>query len=204
MTEGAPDTGRESARSARTKKRIVEAGHECIRASGIRRTTMEEVAEKAGVSRAALYRHYPNKQALVDVVLMRNGSRIGEELNRRLARKHTLADKCAVAASFGLMPPKELLLLELFRTDRESLAELLTTGARPFLSRATDFWEPHVRAAQEAGEVRRDVDTRQAAEWVARSLFGLASTPLITIDASSARAVERFARTFIVAGLVAR
>src|SRR5215217_2342914 len=56
-----------------TRRRIVDSAHECIREVGIKRMTMEAVAVAAEVSRAGLYRYFPNKQVLVDAVLVRNG-----------------------------------------------------------------------------------------------------------------------------------
>ena len=72
--------------------------------------------------------------------------------------------------------PGELLLLELHVNDPDELARLLTSGSAPFLERATRFWESHVRAAQDTGEVRTDVDPAEAAEWIARCLYSLAAT----------------------------
>src|SRR5437870_5475022 len=90
-----------------TRERIVAAGHDCIRRLGIRRTAMEAVADMAGVSRAALYRHFPNKESLVDAVLEENARRFRQELDRLLDGKRTLASKVAAAARFGHFPPRD-------------------------------------------------------------------------------------------------
>ena len=187
-----------------TRQRILEVAQEHIREYGIRRTTMEAIAERAGLSRAGLYKYFANKQVLVAAVLRSNGTLLRADLERRIASAASLTEKCSIAARYGLIPPKEALTLNLQDTDRESLAELLTTGARPFLERAIRFWEPHVRAAQETGEVGPALPTRQAAEWIARSLYGLVASPMITVDATDPAQIETFVRTFIVAGLTGR
>src|SRR5437899_7128660 len=115
-----------ASRGELTRGRIVAAGHDCIRRVGIRRMAMEAVAEDAGVSRAALYRRFPNKQSLVDAVLEENARRFRIELSRLLDKKRTLTAKVAAAARFGHFPPRDLLLLGLSETDPESLATLLT------------------------------------------------------------------------------
>lgn len=198
---GPCDAGGGSSRAQRTRERIVDAGFELIRRVGIRRLAMEDVADAAGVSRAGLYRHFPNKQALVDEVLESNARRYRRELTSALASKRTLAGKIGAAARFGNFPPRDLLLLGLSETDPSSLAVLLTAGAHAFLERATRFWEPHVVEAQQRGEIARFMDARQAAEWIARSFFSLATIPPVTVDHSDPAAVERYARTFILAGL---
>lgn len=188
-------------RGERTRERIVEVAHACIRQVGIRRLAMDAVAGEAGLSRAALYRHFPNKQALVDAVLEHNARRFRLELAAVLDGLPTLEEKVAVAVRFGHFPPRDLLLLGLSETDPASLAMLLTTGSHQFLERATRFWAPHVEQAQAAGELPETVDTAQAGEWIARSLFSLATTPAVTFDGDDATVLERYARAFIVRGL---
>jgi AcrR family transcriptional regulator len=188
-------------RAERTREGIVDAGFDLVRQVGIRRLSMEAVAEQAGVSRAGLYRYFPNKQALVDEVLETNARRLRRELTWLLNGKRSLAAKVATAARFGHFPPQDLLVLGLTETDPESLAMLLTTGAHRFLERAIRFWEPHVEEAKRRGEIGPSLDTRQGAEWIARSFFSLATIPPLTFDTADPAAFERYARTFIIGGL---
>lgn len=197
----APGDPLPSAGAAATRERIVVAAHGLIRDVGIRRLSMIEVAGAASLSRAALYKHFPDKQSLVDAVLVRNGHLIREELDRALAAATTLADKCLVAVRLGLTPPGELRLLDLHDSDPEALAELLTTGAAPFLERATRFWAVHVATAQRAGEVAADLDPAEAAEWIARALYALAVTPPRTVDRADADGLERYVRRYVVGAL---
>jgi AcrR family transcriptional regulator len=187
--------------AAATRERIVVAAHGLIREVGIRRLSMSDVASAAQLSRAALYKHFPDKRSLVDAVLVRNGHLIREELDRALASATTLAEQCLISARLGLTPPGELRLLELHESDPEALAQLLTTGAAPFLERATRFWSAHVAAAQARGEVRGDLDPDEAAEWIARSLYALAVTPPRSIDLNDSDALDRYIRRYVVGAL---
>lgn len=49
-----------------TRRRITEAAVELHGSVGPARTTISAVAERAGVQRATLYRHFPNEEALFD------------------------------------------------------------------------------------------------------------------------------------------
>ncbi len=51
-------------RQARTRQRITEAAVELHRTVGPARTTVKEVAKRAGVHRATVYEHFPNDLAL--------------------------------------------------------------------------------------------------------------------------------------------
>ena len=48
-----------------TRDRLIGACETCLWRDGLRRTTMVDVAREAGVSRAALYKHFPDKATLV-------------------------------------------------------------------------------------------------------------------------------------------
>ncbi len=51
-----------------TRSRILAAAEEIFFAQGIARTTLEEIARAAGVTRGAIYWHFQNKADLIDAV----------------------------------------------------------------------------------------------------------------------------------------
>src|SRR5688572_16314571 len=73
LTDSAPATG-EPARDL-TTARVLDAAYEQFSLVGIQRTSMEDVARRAGVSRVTVYRHVANKEALVEQVLRREFQR---------------------------------------------------------------------------------------------------------------------------------
>lgn len=61
--EGASLTDRIMASIADPKAAVVlQAGYACFLQFGLKRTSMQDIAERAGMSRAALYLHYRNKE----------------------------------------------------------------------------------------------------------------------------------------------
>ncbi len=50
---------------------VLSATKLCVLAVGVRRTTLTEVARRAGVSRMTVYRHYPDTTALVAALMTR-------------------------------------------------------------------------------------------------------------------------------------
>lgn len=50
---------------------VLDAARDCVLAVGVRRTTLTDVARRAGVSRMTLYRRWPDIQALVGDVMTR-------------------------------------------------------------------------------------------------------------------------------------
>ena len=61
---GEHDTGRRDSRRQRMRQRIVEATVELHQTVGMARTTISAIAEKAGVQRLTVYRHFPDERAL--------------------------------------------------------------------------------------------------------------------------------------------
>jgi AcrR family transcriptional regulator len=56
-------------RAIRSRTRIVAAARELLRGSGPESVTFAAVAERSGVGRATVYRHWPSVDALLDEVL---------------------------------------------------------------------------------------------------------------------------------------
>src|SRR6185503_20352504 len=55
-------------RSERTRERIMEAVRELLADGSFHVSTMEEVADRAGISRATLYQHFRSRIDLVDAI----------------------------------------------------------------------------------------------------------------------------------------
>ena len=58
------ETGRRDRRRERMRQRIIEATVELHQTVGMARTTISAIAEKAGVQRLTVYRHFPDERAL--------------------------------------------------------------------------------------------------------------------------------------------
>src|SRR3954470_21469204 len=55
-------------RAQHTRERIVTAVRELLREGRFHESTVEQVAERAGVSRATVYQHFPSRLDLVDTI----------------------------------------------------------------------------------------------------------------------------------------
>jgi AcrR family transcriptional regulator len=63
---------------------LLDAAEVLFGADGVDNVSMRSVAREAGVAPAALTHHFPNKRALVEAVVMRRGSSVGEGVRTRL------------------------------------------------------------------------------------------------------------------------
>ncbi|GAA1610831.1 TetR/AcrR family transcriptional regulator [Nonomuraea maheshkhaliensis] len=67
--------------SIRHNDEILDAARDCVLAYGVRRTTLTDVARRAGVSRMTLYRRWPDVRTLVADVMTREWVRVVEGLD---------------------------------------------------------------------------------------------------------------------------
>ena len=59
--------------------RLLDAARECVLAVGVRRTTVTDVARRAGVSRMTLYRRFPDLEAILAALMTREFGRLVDQ-----------------------------------------------------------------------------------------------------------------------------
>ena len=186
---------------AATPERILRAAEECVRRWGIRRVSMSDVALQAGVSRGSVYRYFPDRDALVQAVLERVAEVHVAEAEPAVRRHRTLAGKVAEAAVVVRNLAEDERSLGLHEHPGEpALATLRLASAPRLFARWIDFWIPFLEAARADGEVRADLDLRQAAEWIMRILISLVTVPSATIALDDPKQVRRFIEDHLVRG----
>ena len=75
-----------TARGAATRDRIVHAAADLMYAKGVHATTLDDVRAATGTSKSQLYRHFPDKDALVHAVIALRGQQVIERETQRLGR----------------------------------------------------------------------------------------------------------------------
>jgi AcrR family transcriptional regulator len=184
-----------------TADRILEAAEACIRRWGMRRVSMNDVAQTAECSRGSVYRYFPDRNALVDAVLKRVSDRAIAAAQPVVAAQPTMAAKAAEAVVFvlGLVDEETTLGLDEHPGEPE-LATLRLAHDPKIFERWVDFWIPFLDEARANGELRADLDLRQASEWIMRILLSLVTVPSVTVDLDDAAQVRAFVEAHLVRG----
>ena len=120
---GSPRSRTDAPARAR-REAILAAAHTAFSRTGYRRTSMEDIAREGGVSRAALYLHFPNKEAIF--------RSLAEALHREaLARAETaLALEGPIQERVqGALEGKSLRFVEILGASPHG-AELVETSSR--------------------------------------------------------------------------
>jgi len=162
--------------AART--RLIDAAEACIDHYGLAKTTLEDVARGAEVSRATVYRYFANRDELMLEVLLRDLER---------SREHELDeffDDATDPESFGvaLVDAATYLLSAIRSSPRlQLLLQREGPGFSSTISGASEGlfrqWiqdvAPYLAHAQAAGLLRSELDPAETAEWVLRIILSL-------------------------------
>lgn len=137
---------------------ILDAARACVVDFGVRRTTLTDVARRAGVSRPTVYRRWPDVTALVADLLTRELRRI--LLEEEMAAEHDLAEESVrvrlVLHVAGVA--RAMLHHPLFIRIVDTEPELMTTYTFQRLGTshraALEILEPVVAQGQAEGSIR--------------------------------------------------
>src|SRR5499426_3640665 len=94
------------------RRQIVEVAAELFSQRGFNGTTTKEIAERAGVSQAIIFRHFPSKEAIYSAILDHKVKQAAERIQSHL---QDAAGRKDDRAFFGALA---LDLLDLYSKDR--------------------------------------------------------------------------------------
>lgn len=192
-----------TAHEQQVRRQILRGARDCFVRLGITRTSMQDVARAAGVSRGTVYRYFEDREALVREFADWQNQRFRREANERLAHFEHIEEQLAEFAVFmieymergGAAPDRAVRVnseIHALYTDRNSGS--MFTGMIEWIAEL-------LAVARERGQLRPDLDLRLAAEWVARLFTSLASIPGVGFDTGKAEELRHFVRSFAVRGL---
>lgn len=185
---------------------ILEAALEQFSLTGIRRTSTDDVARRAGVNRATLYRRFGTREELVQAVYLHEAGRVLEELT---ARVPDVPDSPEVAfdpaENVVLMFTEAVRLMQnhrllqrMLEVDRDLILFSMTTGATDVLAFAADVLAQRVQDLHAWRGSKPPGNPHDLGYTVARLIQSLVLTPDAGPDLATTRSARRYARTVIV------
>lgn len=155
---------------------ILTAAFRCFSRKGLHGTTMQEIADEAGLSSGALYRYFEGKESLIEALAEESAARRAHAL-RALepgGGAGALADAVAnMMAGLGSREAEVSVRLDV-RLWAEALdhAEVRETAREAFAS-VREPVAAYLEAEREAGRIRADVDPDAVGRLVISLLTGL-------------------------------
>jgi AcrR family transcriptional regulator len=140
---------------------VLDAARDCVLAVGVRRTTLTDIARRAGVSRMTLYRRWPDVQTIVGDLMTREWLALAESVmagSSGDARARLVDTLVRGTRAFRGHP----LLRKIVEVDPELLLPYLLTRTGASQEAFLELIERELVRGHEDGTVRTDVPARQA------------------------------------------
>jgi AcrR family transcriptional regulator len=177
-------------------ERILDAALDQVAAFGVRNTTVDQVADRAGVGRMTVFRRFGTKDELMEVLAVREARRflfaIGAAAGPIDDPVERLVETAVAALGFAADHP---LLARLTRLEPETVLGILRADRPPLMTFARQYVISQI-------EIDRDklpgVDVELVAEAMVRVGMSFVLVPGGPVDMADGDQVRAFARASLV------
>lgn len=153
---------------------LLDATQACVLAVGVRRTTMTDVARRAGVSRMTLYRRYADVTSLMQALMTREFTQIITDVDAEVAALPTARERLVSAAVAGVDGlTRHPLFVRIVDVDPELLLPYITMRRGAFQRAAVGAFEARLTDGVAEGSIAV-VDPAAAARTIELVLRGFA------------------------------
>jgi AcrR family transcriptional regulator len=161
------------------KRHLIDAADACFDRNGVAKTSVEDIADMANVSRATVYRHFPGgRDELVLAVAKREFARFTAETSRKRNRRPGFAEGLVEAVLFTVRAARERPKLAMVIVpEAAGLSSPIQGGAEVLHAAVRGMLGPVLDQAKDRDRARQDIDIDDAAEWLIRMISSLLSIP---------------------------
>jgi len=188
---------------AELRERILNAAEDCFERDGVIRTTVDDIASVAGISRATLYRSFAGRNELVLAVLMREVDRITGQLIARLSSYVRAEDVITEGIIIGVRTVRENRKLSiLFGPDAAAVTGRIAGSSDALVVRAHHFGRILLGTLDSDARkrIRSELRIDEVADHLVRVFLSFLVLP--TPDLSSDSDQRRYIRTFVLPAIV--
>ncbi|MFI6484960.1 TetR/AcrR family transcriptional regulator [Nonomuraea sp. NPDC050663] len=172
-------------------ERLIQAALECFATYGFRKTSLSDVAVRAGVSRATIYRTFGSKERMGELVLLHESARFVGQLEHIFASDLPPEEQIAACVEYSLeyLANHDVFQRMLAEEPEELFAMLVERPGHPsFITSLSDGLAPLLAAGRHAHLLR--VSPRQAVEFCTRVVLSFIAHP--TTSLGDSREISRF------------
>ena len=183
-----------------TRQRILEATYACVARWGLAKTTIEDAAKEAKVSRATVYRTFPGgRDELIDAVVAWATLEFFRRLYERVHGAESLEEVMERGIMFAHRSIVEHEVLQrVMQTEPEKLLPALTVESNRIRRGIAEFLVPYL----EQRGMAEGADLKEAADFLARMVLSYMASPG-RWDLDDPGQVAQLVRSELLAGVVA-
>lgn len=157
--------------------RVIEAAVRCLDQLGLDKTTVDDIAREAEISRATLYRRFGSKEAIFGAALLRQSRPFEEEATMILTGPGDLCERIERLLVWAVIETPENTLLKRLLSNETAQAGVHIFN-QAFRSKVSTILLPVVAAAKTNGELPEDLGPEYLVDWIIRELLMIKmSTP---------------------------
>lgn len=172
-------------------ERILDAARDQLSRYGLRRTSLGDIADSAGVGRATLYRRFPNRETLLAAIIAREAHRLIARVDEHVAAYDAPQDRVVQGFLAFIHELRDHdLLQQLSVSDPDQLLPLLTNPAALTLGRQY-ITAQCTRAQADGAELTAKPE--HIAELLARFAHSLILTPDSLLPLDNDKQLAQFA-----------
>lgn len=183
-------------------QQILDAGSAWLTRFGNEKTTIQDVAQASGISRATIYRYFPGRAQLLQAITDYDQARQLQEVRIRAAAAASMEEALAIAAEVLWVAALRFRTSEHLANRDRGLANYLVFRRADRSEWITELIRPYVQRAREAGELPSDVSLDDAIGWIVMTLSAIPMLPRSGIlDVGDPPAIGRVLARRICRGL---
>jgi TetR/AcrR family acrAB operon transcriptional repressor len=165
-------------RHSNREQQILDAAAGLIAQYTFDKTTMDDIAREAGVSKGALYLHFKSKDALVETLILRESEQAADQIYTRIMNDPEGGSLFKVFTMSLLAVAENPLLRALYTNDRRVLGDMIRRMRESSLfQQGFEFSQVFVEQMQAAGMIRKDLRAD-----VVTYLFALVRFGVLTVE----------------------
>jgi AcrR family transcriptional regulator len=161
--------------AGRAREEILAAARSTVLRFGLAKTTMDDIASEAGVSRPSIYRYFSDRNELIFALIEWRGLEVIKSAREFVFSLNTFEEKLVDGllhlVDVGRNDPIVFLIVSPGQDSKESRIDTLPLAVKL----TTEFWEPILEDAKKNGEMREDIDTSDACRWLTYVQYMLSS-----------------------------
>lgn len=190
-----------SVKPVATKEAVAKAAVRCFKRFGVRKTSMVDVAEAAGLSRQTIYRLFESRPALLAYIAGQRIQAMGEVLKPYFAELDDLEEALVEGSIRSIaVGDKDTLFREMIADSGEhELEQFIFKGTADIQRMMVSLWSPVLDKARARGDLHDGVTNEEAVEWIRNQH----ATMSVRDDYDEAKQRQILSR-FLVPSLMAR
>lgn len=153
-----------------TTERIVTAAYACFEKHGVRKTSIEDIAVKSGVSRQTIYKYFSGKPALIEAIALREMVQVGHEIRKRVRHDGSFGDRLSDALAISVELGRKNSYVRMVIDDPTLLPQSLGPGGGLYYLQV-EQWNHFLASGRRSGELADDLDDEEIVRWLSLCQF---------------------------------